>query len=147
MIEGLLLLALLSLGSVGRPRDKERGITVVNIRPSEVPEEAPEPSDPEREQRAEERPVPQSPVTEEPPPQTAEPRPVEPRPEPPARIILPTPQEQPPSAAVPRSPVQPAPPSKRVYGPPDRRSSSSRDTERVGTAPNGEPLYAAAWYR
>ena len=22
-----------------------------------------------------------------------------------------------------------------------------RDTERVGTAPNGEPLYAAAWYR
>lgn len=22
-----------------------------------------------------------------------------------------------------------------------------RDSERVGTAPNGEPLYAAAWYR
>ena len=33
-------------------------------------------------------------------------------------------------------------------GPPNRRSSSaSGDSQRVGTAPNGEPLYAARWYR
>lgn len=30
-------------------------------------------------------------------------------------------------------------------GPPD--TGSSGDTPRVGTAPNGEPLYAASWYR
>ena len=51
----------------------------------------------------------------------------------------------------PSAPVQPAPPraaARPVYGPPDTGGSSAfRDTERVGTAPNGEPLYAAAWYR
>ena len=36
-----------------------------------------------------------------------------------------------------------------TYGPPNTGGSSSsfRDSERVGTAPNGEPLYAATWYR
>ena len=42
---------------------------------------------------------------------------------------------------------QPAPPARPLYGPPDNRSPAFRDTERVGTAPNGEPLYAAEWYR
>lgn len=32
-----------------------------------------------------------------------------------------------------------------VIGPPN--TGSSGDTPRVGTAPNGEPLYAASWYR
>jgi protein TonB len=142
LIEALLLLALLSLGSVEQPGDKEERITAVNIKAEEVAEEAPEPSEPEREQRAEERPAPQQPAIEEPLP----PQPVEPRPEPPARIVLPVPDERLPPAAIPPATTPPAPP-KRVYGPPDRRASSSRDTERVGTAPNGEPLYAAAWYR
>jgi len=35
-----------------------------------------------------------------------------------------------------------------MYGPVDSGGArGSRDSERVGTAPNGEPLYAAAWYR
>jgi protein TonB len=34
-----------------------------------------------------------------------------------------------------------------AYGPPDSGSRSSGDSQRVGTAPNGEPLYAAKWYR
>jgi protein TonB len=33
------------------------------------------------------------------------------------------------------------------YGPPDSGSRASDDAVRVGTAPNGEPLYAARWYR
>ena len=53
----------------------------------------------------------------------------------------------PPTAQAPPAPVQPAPSPKRVYGPPDKRGAAFRDTERVGTAPNGEPLYAAEWYR
>jgi protein TonB len=46
-----------------------------------------------------------------------------------------------------RTPARPAPPARPLYGPPDNRSAAMRDTERVGTAPNGEPLYAAEWYR
>ncbi|MDJ0979338.1 MAG: hypothetical protein QNI87_12500 [Erythrobacter sp.] len=93
-----------------------------------------------------------------------EPRPPEPQeietPEPP----LPTPTETPPLIlpnAPPLPPPPPPPPPRpkppeakpqgppaRVYGPPDSGSSSRRsDSRRVGTAPNGEPMYAARWYR
>ena len=150
LIEGLLLLALLSLGVVERPGRKEERTTRVSLQPNEVPEEASELSSPEPEQRAEEQPVPQQPATEQPlPPQPAQPlpaRPAEARAEP-ARPIIPTPPELPPAAAIPRNTVQPAPPARPVYGPPDSgRSPAFRDSEVVGTAPNGEPLYAAAWY-
>lgn len=143
LIEGLLLLLLLSLAPTEPPGEKERGLTVVNLSANQVSKEAPEPSRPEREQRAEKRPVPQPPPPEEPLP----PLPVQPKAAPPAPPILPTPHQQPPSAAIPPQPVRPAPSGRPLYGPPDSGGSSSRDTERVGTAPNGEPLYAAAWYR
>src|SRR5690606_34540147 len=66
----------------------------------------------------------------------------------PPAVILPRP-----SAVPAEAPARPAPPATRMgpaQGPPDRRSAASAayaDSERVGTAPNGEPLYAAAWYR
>ena len=136
LIEGLLLLLLLSIRSEKPPGTKEGRLTVVNFK------EAPAPT-PEREQRAEKRPAPQRPATKEPPP----PQPTEPKPEQVVRPIIPTPQEQPPP--VPVNPMRATPPSRPVYGPPDPggSSASSRDSEQVGTAPNGEPLYAAAWYR
>ena len=144
LVEGLLLLLLLSLGSAERPGEKDRAITVVNLRADEASEEAPEPSSPEPEQRAEEPPVPQRPATEEPLP----PQPPEPKVAPTAPAAIPTPLKQPPPAAIAPNPIPPAPSARPLYGPPDTGgSSSSRDTERVGTAPNGEPLYAAAWYR
>lgn len=146
LIEALLLLVLLSLGTAERPGEREEGITVMTLAANEVSGEKAEPSRPEQEQRAEERaeerPVPQRPAPEEPLP----PRPAEPKaaPAPPAMIA--TPYALPPAA--PARPVAPAPSKRPLYGPPDKGgSSSSRDTERVGTAPNGEPLYAAAWYR
>lgn len=137
LIEGLLLLLLLSLGSAEQPGAKDRGITVVNVRADAVSEEATEPSSPEREQPAEEQPAVEEPL----PPQSAE----KAVPTPPA--IVPAPPEPPPSAALPSNPIRPVPSNRPLYGPPDSGGSASRDTERVGTAPNGEPLYAAAWYR
>ena len=142
LVEGLLLLLLLSLGSAEQSGDNERGITVVNIEAGQVSEEAPEASSPEREQQTAERPLPQRPATDEP----LLPRPVEPKAAATARPIIPT-HELPPSADIPTNPTRPAPSNRPLYGPPDRGGSSSRDTARVGTAPNGEPLYAAAWYR
>lgn len=149
LIEGLLLLALLSLGPGEQPGTKEPGITVLNLEAAEISQEAP---DPEREQRAEkqaeerpvQQPVPPPPVRRAPPP----PQPAERKPVPVAPATVPAPQVPPPAASIPARPVRPATPGSTAYGPPDKGGrSASRDTERVGTAPNGEPLYAAAWYR
>ena len=61
-------------------------------------------------------------------------------------IPTPTPTEWRPTPTNP--PIGTRTNSGQVYGPPNTGGGgSSRDTERVGTAPNGEPLYAAAWYR
>lgn len=143
IIEGLLLLLLLTLGAGERPRGEGADVTVVNLKASEPSEDAPEPDDAESEQPAEEHPAPQRPATEQPVP----PQPVEPAATPPPRVIIPAPYELPRPAAP--APSRPAPSNKPAYGPPDTggSSSSSGDTARVGTAPNGEPLYAAAWYR
>lgn len=142
LIEGLLLLLLLSLGSAGKLGDKQgAAITVVNLGVRDAVEEAPEPSSAGQEARREERPVTQQPPTEEPQP----PQPADPLAAPAAAVIMPPPHGQAPSA--PPSPTRPAPSGKPLYGPPDKGGSAARDTERVGTAPNGEPLYAAMWYR
>ncbi len=152
LIEALLLLLLLSLSSEKMPGRREKGITVVELEAAEVPEKAPEPSSTEPAPRAEERPAPQRPEPE----QALPPQPAEPLAPPPAEVqavpatppVLPRPIQRPPAANSPRDSPQPAPPARRVYGPPDSGGSPAfRDSERVGTAPNGEPLYAAAWYR
>ena len=43
-------------------------------------------------------------------------------------------------------PAGPAGPSKKMFGP-SGGGASAGDSKRVGTAPNGQPMYAAAWYR
>ncbi len=139
LIPGLLLL-LLSFGWQMQPDYREPRVNVVSLEATGISEEAPEPAERER---VEERPASPQPAAEEPlPPEPAElqpPQAAEPKPPP----TMPTPGERPPSP-----PIAVRPPGGRVYGPPNLGgSSSSRDSERVGTAPNGEPLYAATWYR
>lgn len=159
LVEALLLLALLSLGMRKLPGREEETITVVNLETNEVTEEAPQRQSPERAESPETQAPPRRPSPEEPAPQeSAEPptqrpaeplprQPAQPRPMPTAPAVVPAPPERRPPAVNPSNPVRPAPSSRPLYGPPDTGGSSSGDTERVGTAPNGEPLYAAAWYR
>jgi len=161
-IEALLLFLLLSLGLDVRPGKPEESITVVNVRAFEALEQErdqapetepePEPSRPEDAPSLDQRPAPERPVTEEPPPfRPAEPllrQPAPPQDVPAARPLPPNRAELPPPARVPGYSLPAAPAPRRVYGPPNSGgSSAARDSERVGTAPNGEPLYAAAWYR
>jgi protein TonB len=148
-IEALLLILLLSLGAEKQPGTKEKGITVMDLKAPQAPQDAAEPDSPEPEDA---RPEPQRAAPEEPlPPQPDEPARPQPAPAPPAPAAppaLPSPVPRPPSAAVPGTPARPAPSSRPVYGPPDKGAPAAyRDSARVGTAPNGEPLYAAAWYR
>jgi protein TonB len=142
LAEVLIILALLSL-SIAPPgtQQDEQALTVFGVSPdpSEEPveEESPAPS-----QDAAQSPDPQdtpAEPSEVPSPVTA----TQPSPVPPA--IVPMPSAQP---AQPKASPQIAKPKAnpgRVYGPPDKGVPG--DTARVGSAPNGEPLYAAAWYR
>lgn len=139
-IAGLLLFLLLSWRSEKQPDTEDEFVSVVSIEAPGKANDAPEPSS--RPERAKERSTSPRPAPDEPqpptptqplPPKAAAPMPAPPMPAPPAPV-------SPPGAT--------RPPSGRVYGPPDTGGSpASRDSERVGTAPNGEPLYAAAWYR
>jgi periplasmic protein TonB len=139
LLEALLLLLLLSMGWADSPRGKRP--TLVSFEASPASEPAPEPAaSPEPEDQSEPRVDERAAPTLEPLP----PRPDEPQAEPPPAVLLPREQPAPAGPAAGPAPAAPAGP---VYGPPDNRPSASRDTERVGTAPNGQPLYAAAWYR
>ena len=136
LLEGLLLLLLSSLGVVGSPQGNRPALVSFTATPE--PEPAPAES-PTPETRADERPVPKP--QQSPPPQPAAPPAVQAAPP-----IIPLVREPAPPAAPP--PRRPAPSADGpVYGPPDTGSPASNDSARVGTAPNGEPLYAARWYR
>jgi len=134
-IELLLLLALLSLGrSVDLPKGR---VVEVSLKARDIAEDVAEEPAPD----------------EQPPPpsERAAPQPVEtaaPVLAPPAASVIPLPTapRAPPAAEQPR-PAPPAAVMGPAYGPPNTGASSSDDSVRVGTAPDGEPLYAAKWYR
>ena len=133
-IELLLLLALLSLSRSVTPPD-EPLLTEVDLSASDYSEPAAEEPEPEQSQpRPADQPAETAPA-------------LQPAPAPAAVIPIPTA----PPAAEPVERPRPDPPPTvlgPVQGPPDRGSSSAAgDSVRVGTAPNGEPLYAARWYR
>lgn len=141
LIPALMLFLLLSFGVIKQPDHEEERVTVVSLEASEISEEASEPASKTREQ-AEEEPTSPQPTPEAPSP----PQPLPPPPlpaEPKAAPATPAPT---PSQAVPDNAPPPRP--GRVSGPPNTGGPPAYgDTERVGTAPNGEPMYAAAWYR
>lgn len=149
LVEVLLVLVVVSLGStIGSHAGNDRGERVVRFRASPPRPETPEQQDEARPDKAVVRPsaraAPQ-PVQ----PEAATPRPAEPRPLPaPPLIQLSPAQSAAASAAVrpgpPRAPVQA---NRPMMGPPDTSPPSPDSTRVSGSGPNGEPLYAASWYR
>ena len=148
VIEALILVLLLTLGAqIAGEKDGDE--TVTEFAASDFSE----PAEPEAEQPPEAQPESAAPPSEA-PPVPERPTPLDlPEPERPKPPIVSNPTPAPPPP-----PAQPAPrPSptigarinpNRNYGPSDPGPSrTSTDSERVGTAPNGEPLYAAKWYR
>ncbi|WP_379923437.1 hypothetical protein [Erythrobacter sp. R86502] len=151
VLEALILLLLLTLGT--RIGGNEDGRAVETMTAIELPAE-PE-SEPAEEPASASAPQPDTPV----PPVPTEPLDSEPlrptplvlRPSPAAQPAAPQTQPQPQpqpqaSAAPPRigARIRPG----RTMGPADTGNPrTAGDSQRVGTAPNGEPLYAARWYR
>ena len=139
LVETLLLLAVLSLGWAEEQPNKP-GSSLVSIAVEAPPEKPSEPAKPD--------PARASPPLQQPkvqPPQLA--TPVAPKPAPLVATIIPLSRSQMAEVDItnlPRNPAPPAP-SKGSMGPPDLGVPG--DSKRVGSAPNGQPMYAAAWYR
>lgn len=146
LVEGLLLLVVLTFGSSIVLNEKPNtALTVVDVKAASEPGRTPD-------SKAEARPALRR--AENSPSKTAEPEQpaqssAEPQREQPIPLIrlLPSDMAAANIAALPRQ-AEAAPANTRPkMGPPDT-GTATRDTARVGGAgPNGEPLYAAAWYR
>ena len=150
LLEALLIVALVLIGI--RAGDEEAAGEALTTFAARNFEPASEPAvEPEAPAQADAPPEP-APTT---PPPREQPTLPDPAPIPvPSPLQLPSarpspaqPKPQPP-AAPPAEPTTPVGPPARVYGPPNNGPPSrGNDSERVGTAPNGEPLYKARWYR
>ena len=140
-----LLLVLLSLGT-GGGRNQHRGEIVTTFQAAR--DETPAPDEPQSKPRAATPPQPAKPRQAEPPSALPTPPP----------IALPRKGKAPPVAPpVPAAETPPNPTQSKIRavirsdmagapGPPD--TGTPGDSKRLaGTGPNGEPLYAAQWYR
>lgn len=145
LAEVLLVLLLFTLGASPFGR-KEAEVTLSTFDASPVSEDAQAPSEADApEPRPAERPAAQEtePEPEQTPPQPKE---AQPAPQPPPMIQLSRDQMAAVDiASLPARPRASASTGRSRMGPVDTGTPS--DTPRVGTGPNGEPLYAASWYR
>lgn len=141
VLEALLILLMLSLGMSNDP-PQFAGEKVTSFDVSEDVEQ----------------PQPPQPSPEPPSAPAASAQAAQSQPQPAPAQVRPAPPQvaqQPPAIAIPVTPAPAAPAAPQVravirgqnYGPADTGRQGIPDSQRVGTAPNGKPLYAAAWYR
>ena len=146
LVEALLVLVVLTLGTSIIPREEDKpAVTSVAFRESPERQQSPtkeESKAPVVEQA--DRPASKA-ATES----VSQPV-AQPAPQPPPALIPISPRDMPAATISHLPPRQgpPAPAKRGPMGPPDTGGAAAyADTARVGTAPNGAPLYAAAWYR
>jgi protein TonB len=136
VVEALLVLAVLSIGLYDPPKPPGMpSLVSVDVAAPPAPDEA----KPEQAQARARAPL-QTPL--EPPPVPV------PSAAPLAPPIIQIPRDQMVQLDIARLPRQPAPsaaPPKGAYGPVDYGVPG--DSKQIGSAPNGQPMYAAAWYR
>jgi protein TonB len=147
-LEALIILLLLTLGTqIMGDEDGDEVVTAFEaVEFAAPPEPQPEP--------ATDAPPETSPTT---PQDQPLPTPDPPRPSPLNLNPAPAPEPPPPAPPAPPQPTPKPSPSPtvgarinpgRTYGPADTGNPrTAGDSQQVGTAPNGEPLYAARWYR
>lgn len=147
VITAVMLMILIAFGPLRPTAKVDKSMSVVNFSAPPSQSDSAEDSAPNTDPSA------------QPDPSPPTPQPREPQQQMPTANVQPTPilDPIPPTPPLPSSAEQPAPPavpkigvrmrSGASAGPPSKGAGASGDTARVGTAPNGEPLYAAAWYR
>lgn len=143
LIEVLLLLVLLTMGRF-EPTRRQAGetLTTFNVAPPAAKQDDEKAEKPEFKNPEQSRTKPVPPQPQEQPQQQAV------APPPPLPSLIPMSAQDMASADISRLPPRPAAsaPAKRAMGPAD--DGSGADTPLMsGTGPNGEPLYAAQWYR
>ncbi len=139
-LEALLVLVVISMGLVEiKPKKADSVLTSVNVRQAEKQEEK---------QQAKPEPARASKVQQQQPqPQRVQPDRIQPPSALPSPAFIPLPKNDMAKFDISNLPQAPkaAPAPGKMMGPPD--TGSPGDSKRVGTAPNGEPMYAATWYR
>ncbi|WP_422055293.1 hypothetical protein [Sphingomonas sp.] len=146
LVELLLALLLLTIApKILSPPDKTVPLKTFGVSPE--PESAPEPPSDARPAAAEPRPSARAQPRDAEVPPTPDPVVADPVPEPPVLLDIPL-SRMPDISTLPRRPAAgPAAPARRVAGPP-APGPDPGDSRRVeGRGPNGEPLYAASWFR
>jgi len=149
-LEALILLLLLTLGTQFAGDDKREVVTTMTAIEFAAPPEPEQAEEPASESTAAPD-TPTPPVTEQPlDPEPLRPSPLAINPKPAAEPVQP--RQQPPQEPQPQASPSPKIGARirpgQTMGPADTGNPrNAGDSERVGTAPNGEPLYAARWYR
>ncbi len=137
LAEALLVLVVLSMALVDN-KPPNRSVALVSVtmtRDADKVQKRPEPKPPR-------------PAKALQPPRQSQPIPAPQVPQVPSPPIIPLVKSAIPAPQVPPAPSRPqaAPaPARPMMGPPDMGVPG--DSKRVGTAPGGEPMYAASWYR
>lgn len=153
-LEGLIVLLLLMLGAnlTGDPESDEKLTTFKAVEfaaaPQTQPDAAPEETEAASAADTAQPVTPVQPSPIRPSPLVLRPQPA---PEPPRAEPVP-PQPEPQPSPAPQAPARPKIGARirpgAAAGPADTGNPrTAGDSEQVGTAPNGEPLYAARWYR